>query len=104
MYKQFNICVNLPDDGKMYIQRINNGKRVPMYHCGNYPKVPVGTLCPSAHRIKADHVMEIVAKTIKGVIQYASIDKERFAEERGEKRQTSPELSETESQRETRGI
>ena len=67
--------------GKMYIQRINNGKRVPMYHCGNYPKVPVGTLCKSAHRIKADHVMEIVAKTIKEVIQYASLDKGRFAEE-----------------------
>ena len=67
--------------GKMYIQRINNGKRVPMYHCGNYPKVPVGTLCRSAHRIKADHVMEIVAKTIKEVIQYASLDKGRFAEE-----------------------
>ncbi len=67
--------------GKMYIQRINNGKRVPMYHCGNYPKVPVGTLCQSAHRIKADHVMEIVSKTIKEVIQYACLDKERFAEE-----------------------
>ena len=65
----------------MYIQRINNGKRVPMYHCGNYPKVPVGTLCRSAHRIKADHVMEIVAKIIKEVIQYASLDKGRFAEE-----------------------
>ena len=104
MYKQFNICVNPPDGGKMYIQRINNGKRVPMYHCGNYPKVPVGTLGPSVRRIIADHVMEIVAKTIKGVIQYASIDKERFAEERGEKRQTSPELSETESQRETERI
>ena len=65
----------------MYIQRINNGKRVPMYHCGNYPKVPVGTLCKSAHRIKADHVMEIVAKTIKEVIKYANLDKERFAEE-----------------------
>lgn len=22
-----------------------------MYHCGNYPRVPVGTLCKSAHRI-----------------------------------------------------
>ena len=42
---------------------------------------PVGTLCKSAHRIKAEHVMEIVAKTIKEVIQYASLDKERFAKE-----------------------
>ena len=65
--------------GKMYVHRINNGKRVPMYVCGNYAKQPVGTLCKSAHRIKAEHVMEIVAKTIKEVIQYASLDKERFA-------------------------
>ncbi len=65
----------------MYIQRMNNGKRVPIYHCGNYPKVPVGTLCRSAHRIKADHVMEIVVKTIKEVIQYANLDKECFAGE-----------------------
>ena len=60
---------------------VNNGKRVPMYVCGNYAKQPVGILCRSAHRIKADHVMEIVAKTIKEVIQYAGLDKERFAEE-----------------------
>ena len=65
----------------MYVHRVNNGKRVPMYVCGNYAKQPVGTLCRSAHRIKADHVMEIAAKTIKEVIQYASLDKERFAEE-----------------------
>jgi len=45
-----------------------------MYHCGNYPKVPVGTLCKSAHRIKADHVMEIVAKAIIEAIRYASFD------------------------------
>ncbi len=67
--------------GKMYVHRVNNGKRVPMYVCGNYAKQPVGTLCQLAHRIKADHVMEIVAKTIKEVIPYAGLDKERFAEE-----------------------
>ena len=67
--------------GKMYVHRVNNGKRVPMYVCGNYAKQPVGTLCRSAHRIKAGHVMEIVAKTIKEVMQYASLDKGRFAEE-----------------------
>ncbi len=47
--------------GKMYVHRVNNGKRVPMYVCGNYAKQPVGILCKSAHRIKADHVMEIAA-------------------------------------------
>jgi len=64
----------------MYVHRVNNGKRVPMYVCGNYAKQPIGTLCRSAHRIKADHVMEIVSKTIKEFIQYASLDKGRFAE------------------------
>ena len=52
-----------------------------MYVCGNYAKQPVGTLCQSVRRIKADHVMEIVAKTIKEVIQYAGLDKGHFAEE-----------------------
>ena len=27
--------------GKMYVHRVNNGKRVPMYVCGNYAKQPV---------------------------------------------------------------
>ncbi|MEY8336300.1 recombinase family protein, partial [Lachnospiraceae bacterium 47-T17] len=67
--------------GKMYVHRVNNGKRVPMYVCGNYAKQPVGTLCKSAHRIKADHVMEIAAKTIREVVKYANFDKKRFAEE-----------------------
>ena len=67
--------------GKMYVHRVNNGKRVPMYVCGNYAKQPVGTLCQSAHRIKADHVMEIAAKTIREVVKYANLDKERFVEE-----------------------
>ena len=64
----------------MYVHRVNNGKRVHMYVCGNYAKQPVGTLCRSANRIKADRVMEIVAKTIKEVIQYANLDKGCFAE------------------------
>lgn len=67
--------------GKMYVHRVNNGKRVPMYVCGNYAKQPVGTLCQSAHRIKANHVMEIATKTIREVVKYANFDKERFAEE-----------------------
>jgi hypothetical protein len=44
-------------------------------------KQPVGTLCRSVHRIKADHVMEIAATAIKEIIQYANLDKERFAQE-----------------------
>ena len=72
-------CADCGD--KMYVHRVNNGKRVPMYVCGNYAKQPVGTLCKSAHRIKADHVMEIALKTIREVVKYANFDKKRFAEE-----------------------
>lgn len=88
----------------MYVHRVNNGKRVPMYVCGNYAKQPVGTLCKSAHRIKADHVMEIAAKTIREVVKHANLDKRRFAEERSEKRQTASKLFETESQRQAERI
>lgn len=66
---------------KMYVHRINNGKRVPMYVCSNYAKQPAGTLCKSAHRIKADNVMQIVSTTIRAVIKYANLDEEHFAEE-----------------------
>lgn len=35
-------------------------------------------LCRPAHRIKAEHVMAIVAKTIKEVTRYAGPDKKLF--------------------------
>ena len=35
---------------KMYVHRVNNGKRVPQYTCSAYSKIPVGTLCPTQHR------------------------------------------------------
>ncbi len=46
----------------MYVHRVNNGKRVPMYVCGNYAKQPLGTLCRSAHCIKTDHVMALATQ------------------------------------------
>lgn len=67
--------------GKMYVHRVNNGKRIPQYTCANYGKVPVGTLCKTQHRINADHVMELVADMIRAVIEYANIDREAFAKE-----------------------
>ncbi len=67
--------------GKMYVHRVNNGKRIPQYTCANYSKVPVGKLCKTQHRINADHVMELVADMIRAVIEYANIDREAFAKE-----------------------
>lgn len=46
--------------GKMYVHRVNNGKRIPQYTCFAYSKVLVGTLCPTQHRINADIVMELI--------------------------------------------
>lgn len=67
--------------GKMYVHRVNNGKRIPQYTCANYSKTPIGTRCKSAHRIKADNVMEIVAEMIREVIRHACVDREAFAKE-----------------------
>lgn len=66
---------------KMYVHRVNNGKRIPQYTCANYSKTPIGTRCKSAHRIKADNVMEIVAEMIREVIHHACVDREAFAKE-----------------------
>ncbi len=67
----------------MYVHRVNNGKRIPQYTCANYGKMPIGTLCKSAHRVKADDVMELVSEMIKEVIRYADVDREAFATEAG---------------------
>lgn len=65
----------------MYVHRVNNGKRIPQYTRANYGKMPIGTLCKSAHRVKADDVMALVSEMIKEVIRYADVDRETFAKE-----------------------
>lgn len=67
--------------GKMYVHRVNNGKRIPQYVCSNYKKAPSGTLCKSGHRIKADHVMELVSNMVKAVMAHVEIDKLAFVKE-----------------------
>lgn len=67
--------------GKLYVHRVNNGKRIPQYVCANYAKTPVGTRCQSAHRVKAENVMELVSDMIREVIRYANVDRESFARE-----------------------
>lgn len=44
--------------GKMYVHRTYNGKRTPQYTCAQYSKVPVGTLCPTQHRISEKVVLD----------------------------------------------
>ena len=63
---------------KMYVHRTNNYKNIPYYVCSNYKKVPCGTLCPSAHRIKAEVVLNLIQETLKDIKNYINEDNEVF--------------------------
>ena len=63
---------------KMYVHRTNNYKNIPYYNCSNYKKVPCGTLCPSAHRIKAEVVINLIQEILKDIKNYLDEDNEAF--------------------------
>ena len=63
---------------KMYVHRTNNYKNIPYYTCSAYKKVPCGTLCPSAHRIKAEVVLNLIQETLKDIKNYLNEDNEAF--------------------------
>lgn len=63
---------------KMYVHRINNGKRIAQYTCSAYAKVPVGKLCPTQHRVNADVVLELIREMLKAIGEYAQNDREEF--------------------------
>ena len=63
---------------KMYVHRTNNYKNIPYYVCSNYKKVPCGMLCPSAHRIKAEVVINLIQETLKDIKNYLNEDNEAF--------------------------
>ena len=65
---------------KMYVHRVNNGKRIPQYTCSAYSKVPVGTLCSTQHRINADIVMELIKDLLKAIAEYSHLNREEFIE------------------------
>ena len=64
--------------GKMYVQRINNGKRVPYYTCAQYGKIPVGTSCSSAHRIRESVVLDLVSDMLRAIAVYAKENRSEF--------------------------
>ena len=64
--------------GKMYVQRVNNGKRVPYYTCAQYGKVPVGSLCSSAHRIRESVVLDLVSDMLRAIADYARENRAEF--------------------------
>ena len=63
---------------KMYVHRVNNGKRIPQFTCANYSKIPVGKLCPTQHRVNADDVISLIKEVLKAIVDYAKLDKEAF--------------------------
>ena len=63
---------------KMYVHRVNNGKRIPHFTCCGYSKTPVGTKCLSSHRVRAEDVMELIGDMIRAIIEYAKLNREEF--------------------------
>ncbi|MED5767627.1 recombinase family protein [Streptococcus anginosus] len=63
---------------KMYVHRTNNYKNIPYYTCSAYTKTPCGMLCPSAHRIKAEVVLNLIQDTLKDIKKYLDEDNEAF--------------------------
>ncbi|HEO0044263.1 TPA: recombinase family protein [Streptococcus agalactiae] len=63
---------------KMYVHRTSNYKNIPYYTCSAYTKTPCGTLCPSAHRIKAEVVLNLIRETLKDIKNYLDEDNEAF--------------------------
>ena len=60
--------------GKLYCHRTENGRRVNVFSCGNYPPKK----CVSGHRIDGNDLLQIVGKTLKAVHDYIQVDNSQF--------------------------
>ena len=69
-------CADCGD--KMYVHRINNGKRDPQFTCSQYSKYPIGSLCPTQHRIKAKAVLTLIADMLRAIAEYSKNDRAEF--------------------------
>ena len=67
--------------GKMYVHRSNNGKRVHQYTCAQYGKVPIGTLCPTQHRINESVVLDLISGMLQAIADFAKSDRAAFIRE-----------------------
>ena len=63
---------------KMYVHRINNGKRDAQYTCSAYGKTPVGTRCKTQHRVRAEVVLTLIKESLKAIIQLSKEDEAEF--------------------------
>ena len=66
--------------GKMYVHRTYNGKRVPQYTCSQYSKYPIGTLCATQHRIRAEAVLTLIADTLRAIADYSKNNRAEFVQ------------------------
>ena len=65
-------------NAKMYVHRMNNGKRIPYYTCSAYSKIPVGILCDSGHRINAEIIMSLVSDMLREIAKQSKHDRAEF--------------------------
>ena len=64
--------------GKMYVHRVNNGKRDPQFTCSQYSKIPCGTLCGTQHRIRAEAVLTLITDMLRAIAEYSRNDRAEF--------------------------
>ena len=64
--------------GKMYVHRVNNGKRDPQFTCSQYSKIPCGTLCGKQHRIRAEAVLTLITDMLRAIAEYSRNDRAEF--------------------------
>ena len=64
--------------GKMYVHRVNNGKRDPQFTCSQYSKIPCGTLCGTQHRIRAEAVLTLITDMLRAIAEYSQNDRAEF--------------------------
>jgi len=72
------LVLPIDGNGKLYVHRTNNGKRISQYTCSQYSKVPVGKLCTTQHRINEDVVLSLVSEMLKAIAEYAKHDRAEF--------------------------
>lgn len=60
----------------MYVHRTSNGKRIALYTCSAYSKVPVGKLCKTQHRVNEDNVIELIKDLLRSIAEYSKLDRE----------------------------
>ena len=64
----------------MYVHRTCNGKRIPQYTCSQYGKYPIGTLCATQHRIRAEAVLTLIADTLRAIADYSKNNRIEFVQ------------------------